>query len=212
MLREVAHEIVAPVLGPRMLRRGPSTRRALALTFDDGPCDLTSDYLDVLDALSVPATFFVVGEAAARAPNKLANYVARGHQVASHGLDHRRFPELSTRELAAQLRRTDELLAPYTRALRWVRPPYGALSARSLAQVVLSGYTIALWSFDAVDYRVGSPDELIERCRPERLIAGDVLLLHEGERATLAALPSLIRNARASGFEFVTMADLFDLA
>src|SRR5690606_38609609 len=38
--------------------------KCVALTFDDGPSAYTSQLVDTLDSLDVPATFFVVGQAA----------------------------------------------------------------------------------------------------------------------------------------------------
>ena len=45
----------------RVYWRGPVDQRRIALTFDDGPEDLTEAYLDCLDQHGVPATFFVMG-------------------------------------------------------------------------------------------------------------------------------------------------------
>ena len=42
---------------PGVLRRGSPTAKRVALTFDDGPDDMTERYLDLLDKLGVPATF-----------------------------------------------------------------------------------------------------------------------------------------------------------
>src|SRR5258706_9567186 len=41
--------------------RGSRSRRAIALTFDDGPSESTGRLLDLLHRLGIPATFFVCG-------------------------------------------------------------------------------------------------------------------------------------------------------
>ena len=79
---------------PGLLRRGPSASKRVALTFDDGPDGMTSRYLELLDDLGVPATFFVLGELAAKHPDLVRDYLRRGHQVAGHGYDHTRFTKL----------------------------------------------------------------------------------------------------------------------
>ncbi len=194
----------------RLLRRGPQDRRRVALTFDDGPCPMTIELLDLLDQLNVPATFFVVGDRAEKYPELLAEYVRRGHQVAAHGFDHQRFTALSVVELDDQLRRT-ELAIGLQRTLHpWVRPPYGALSVTSLAQLAGTGRVIAMWSFDSEDYTRRDPNDLIERCSPTAIAAGDVVLFHEEQTWTCAALPKIVEQLRTAGFEFATMADLFD--
>ncbi len=91
----------------------------------------------------------------------------------------------------------------------WVRPPHGELDATSLVRLLSAGYTIALWSVDAHDYDDHDPRALAERCSPKRVGPGDVLLLHEGQQWTLEAIPRIVTALHASGYECVTMHDLF---
>ncbi len=193
----------------RILRRGPDHARRVALTFDDGPDPLTPAYLDALDRLGVPATFFIMGDRTADAPHHVREYLRRGHQVAAHGWDHQAFPKLSIGELRWHLRRTEAVLGPRPTERPWVRPPYGALSVRSAAQILAEGFTIALWSFESGDHHVASADELVARVPPDKVSPGDVILMHEGHATTLEALPAIVGNLHAAGFECVTMADLF---
>src|SRR6266478_398525 len=48
--------------------RGSRRRRAIALTFDDGPSEGTGRLLDLLNRLQIPATFFVCGVNVRRLP------------------------------------------------------------------------------------------------------------------------------------------------
>lgn len=193
----------------RILRRGPAEARRVALTFDDGPDELTPAYLDMLDRLGVSATFFVMGDRSADAPHRLRDYQRRGHQIAGHGWDHRAFPTLSPGELRWHLRRTEDVLGPRPTERPWVRPPYGALSVRSLAQVLAEGFTVAMWSFESGDHEVATADELVARVTPAAVQPGDVILLHEGHQTTIDALPRIVGNLHAAGYECVTMHDLF---
>ena len=90
---------------PGVLRKGPADSKRVALTFDDGPDRMTGKYLELLDDLGVPATFFVCGERAVEHPDLIREYLRRGHQVANHGFDHESFPKLSRRALRARSRR-----------------------------------------------------------------------------------------------------------
>jgi peptidoglycan/xylan/chitin deacetylase (PgdA/CDA1 family) len=205
-LRNAALDALGPT---RLIRRGPGTARRVALTFDDGPQPLTGAYLETLDRLGVPATFFLMGDLTAPHPEVVRDYQRRGHQVASHGWDHTAFPRLGPRALRDQLRRTDAVLGPQPAGRAWVRPPYGAISARVLAQLVTAGYTVALWSFDSFDHEVRDVDGLVARCDPDAIAPGEVLLFHEGQPWTLAALPAIVGRLRDAGYECVTMFDLF---
>jgi len=194
---------------PGCLRRGPTTTRRVALTFDDGPDDYTERYLDRLDDLGVPATFFLCGAAADARPQLVREYLRRGHQVANHGYDHAAFPTLNRRQLLDQCVRTEQALGGQVSGRPWVRPPHGALDAGSMITLLSSGYTIALWSVDSCDYGERDPAVLAQRCSPPNVGAGDVLLFHEGQPWTLDALPRIVTALHASGYECVTMHDLF---
>ena len=194
---------------PGLLRRGPTHPRRVALTFDDGPDHLTGRYLDVLDQLGVPATFFVLGAAAVARPEAIRDYMRRGHQVASHGFDHTRFTKLGRRALLDQCLRTERALGGQLSGRPWVRPPHGSLDATSLVNLLVSGYTVAMWSLDACDYSDHDAASIVRRCSPANVTAGDVLLFHEGQQWTLDAIPPIVQALHADGYEFVTMHDLF---
>lgn len=192
---------------PGVRRRGPTASRRVALTFDDGPDHLTERYLEVLDDLGVPATFFVLGALASARPDLVREYRRRGHQIAGHGYDHTRFNKLGRRELLDQCARTEATLGGQLSGRPWVRPPHGALDTSSLLQLVTSGYTVAMWSLDSRDYGTTDADEVVRRCAS--VSAGEVILLHEGQQWTIDALPRIVAGIQAAGLECVTMHDLF---
>jgi peptidoglycan/xylan/chitin deacetylase (PgdA/CDA1 family) len=190
-----------------LVRRGPPTPRRVALTFDDGPDPLTEQYLDVLDRHGVFATFFLVGKACASRYEDLLEIVRRGHEVASHGYTHRKFPNLRHHEIMAELGGTAAILPP-TPDWRLVRPPQGATSVRSLVSCARAGYTTVLWSLDSDDCRLHTPDAVAARCAPEFCAPGEIILLHEGQRWTLEALPMIIDRLRDDGYVLVTLSEL----
>jgi peptidoglycan/xylan/chitin deacetylase (PgdA/CDA1 family) len=194
---------------PGCLRRGPAHARRVSLTFDDGPDHMTGQFLDVLDQLGVPATFFLLGGSVAALPGTMREYLRRGHQIASHGYDHQRFTQLGRRELLDQCARTEQVLGGQATGKPWVRPPHGALDASSLLTLLTAGYTVAMWTLDACDYSDHDPVSLAARCSPEVVQPGEVILLHEGQSWTLAALPRIVGSLQDAGYEFVTMQDLF---
>ncbi|HEU0035750.1 MAG TPA: polysaccharide deacetylase family protein [Kofleriaceae bacterium] len=194
---------------PGLLRRGPTAAKRIALTFDDGPDELTLRYLDKLDELGVPATFFLIGTNADARPDLVREYLRRGHQVASHGYDHTRFTELGWHALGEQCERTEQALKGQISGRPWVRPPHGSLDTASIVRLLAGGYTVALWSLDSCDYGDKDPVSLAERCAPSKIAPGEVLLFHEGQPWTLEALPRIITPLHAAGYEFVTMHDLF---
>jgi peptidoglycan-N-acetylglucosamine deacetylase len=184
-------------------------RKRVALTFDDGPDAMTPQYLDVLRRLEVRATFFLVGESAARAPGMVREYVRRGHEVGSHGWTHAVFTGMPRHRLADELTRTAAAL-PRCAGRPLVRPPRGSLSATSIFRLAKAGYTTVLWSVDSDDCRVTDAQAVQRRVAPERLAPGDVVLLHEQQPWTLAALPAVVGALREDGWELVTVRELME--
>ena len=92
----------APLFG--RVARSRQTAASFALTFDDGPdprfTPLISSYLA---DRGHRATFFVLGKAAAAHPDVLAKVAADGHEIASHGNDHRLLAFSSPRVIDEQL-------------------------------------------------------------------------------------------------------------
>jgi peptidoglycan/xylan/chitin deacetylase (PgdA/CDA1 family) len=205
-LREAMFDAVP---GGRLLWRGPSTVKRVALTFDDGPDAMTVEYLDVLDRLGVPGTFFIMGDMSERRPDLVREYMRRGHQIAAHGYDHQNFVDLSGAQLDQQLVKTDAAIGPQPVGRPWVRPPYGAFDPRVLAHIASRGWAVALWSLDSEDYQSENPEAIVKRCDAAHVRPGEVILFHESHRSTLVALPRIVESLHSAGYECVTMADLF---
>jgi peptidoglycan/xylan/chitin deacetylase (PgdA/CDA1 family) len=178
----------------------------VALTFDDGPDAMTSDYLAVLSDLGVRATFFLVGSRCAEHPGMVAEIRDAGHELAIHGYTHRRFTTLAPKEIEDELGRTRELLPASRRAL--VRPPHGAVSFRSLFACVRGGFTTVMWSHDSGDARTESSDDVVHAFERGVVEPGDISLLHEGQPWTLHALPRIVARLKDEGHAPVTVGEL----
>lgn len=70
----------------------------------------TRRLLALFDEAGVKATFFVLGVVAEEFPDLVREIAAEGHEVASHGYDHRKVFELSPEAFGEDLRRTKGLL------------------------------------------------------------------------------------------------------
>jgi peptidoglycan/xylan/chitin deacetylase (PgdA/CDA1 family) len=208
-----------PIGGPvvtRLPRRKEYARgdaaaaAAVALTFDDGPHPATSPrLLDLLRAHDARATFFVLGERAARYPEIVRRMAREGHALGIHGLRHRTLVLQSAREIERDLREARRLIeaAAGARPVRLLRPPYGFKSV-TLARVARSlGLTVVAWSVDPRDYDPIPPDLLLARVRA-RMRPGSIVLLHERRDAetTLEALPAVLGLCRDRGWRCVSLA------
>jgi peptidoglycan/xylan/chitin deacetylase (PgdA/CDA1 family) len=197
--------------GPEAREPGPRPGKGrIALTFDDGPDELTEGYLTALDGFGARATFFVVGELCAAHPDLVSRIAARGHELAGHGYTHRRFPTLSAAELRDELVRTAALLPPPSVGRRpLVRPPHGAVSVASILTCARAGFTTALWSHDSGDWCTERPEDVLAAFEQEEASrSGAIVLLHEGQTWTLEALPRILGRLKEAGHELVTVGEL----
>lgn len=70
----------------------------------------TDRVLALFDRAQVKGTFFTLGWVAERAPGLIRRIIAAGHELASHGYDHKRVFTLTASEFAADLARTRAIL------------------------------------------------------------------------------------------------------
>ena len=190
---------------------GRRNRRLLALSFDDGPADLTPTILDLLAAHGARATFFVIGERIGGREQVLARAVVEGHEIGNHTLTHRRLNELNQDEIELELRTTSGLVERAAGvAPRLFRPPYGfaGLAAHPVAQRL--GMTVVRWTSIVNDWEGAGADE-IAGAALEGVAPGAVIVLHDGggdRRATLLAVERLLPQLEARRYELVTVSEL----
>lgn len=173
------------IFGPTLLH-GPGRRRQIALTFDDGPDPVaTPKVLQVLARHGVRATFFVIGERAARYPEVVAAIAQAGHQIESHSHRHSWWTAFTPRtRLAAELLQAQAAIASASgRAPRWLRPPIGILSPEIVAAAERVGLRLCAWSCKARDglARTSVESALARLCAG--LHPGAILLLHDAAEA-----------------------------
>jgi peptidoglycan/xylan/chitin deacetylase (PgdA/CDA1 family) len=184
-------------------------RRAVALTFDDGPhAEGTPAVLEALAAAGATATFFLVGEQVSARPALARAIADAGHEIALHGYRHTLLLRRRTSSLREDLERATAVIEEATgRAPRLYRPPYGVFSSGALELVRARGLRPLLWSRWGRDWERRASPASIARRATCALGPGDVVLLHDSDayssagswRRTAAALPSVLAAIAALG-------------
>jgi peptidoglycan-N-acetylglucosamine deacetylase len=174
-------------LGPN-LRRLPASaieKRQLALTIDDGPDpDITPRVLDLLDATSIKATFFCIGERVVRHAALAREIVARGHAIENHSYRHRHnFSLLGPRGFDRELAAAQAAIADTVGIEpRFFRAPAGLRNVFLQGALERHDLTLTSWTRRGFDTVRRDPRQVADRLIAG-LAAGDILLLHDGHAA-----------------------------
>jgi len=211
----------------KTLVAGAPTEREVALTFDDGPNPPYTDrILDVLKAERAPATFFVVGRAAAAYPATLRRIVHEGHAIGNHTWDHPHMIVESPAAMRVELLRTDATIYRITGVHTYLmRPPFGARDFAVIGEAHKLGYRVVMWSVPLPQDWEQPGDATIAKRVVDNVSDGSIIVLHDGNRGILCAhehLPSqecdrnqdvaatreIIDTLRSRGFRFVTIPQL----
>jgi peptidoglycan/xylan/chitin deacetylase (PgdA/CDA1 family) len=202
-----------------IVERGASGRPEIALTFDagEGP-GYTAEILDVLDHYGISGSFGVTGQWAEKNPELLRRIVNEGHMLINHTYDHRSWTGESTGtapltapERREEVDRTDAIIRSLTGydPAPYFRFPYGDYDRTSLEVLHDAGYDVTLWyTCDTLAWNGATVDQIAVRCGTGRLGAGDIVLMHVVQPADYQALPVLIQDYLAHGYELVTMEEL----
>lgn len=219
---------------PTVIDHGPTDRRAIALTFDSNLTDAMIRELDEgrvasfdnvavideLDAMHVPATFFLAGLWMERYPDTTARLAADPlFELGSHSYSHRAFHTpcyglggLPVDEMAADVMHSFEVLRRFTdHPVPYFRFPGDcydrtALAAIAPTHVAVIGVDVA--SGDAFGTSVPAiVDTVLSQAHN-----GSIVVMHVtgGNTAPLTAdaLPDIVNGLRARGYALVTVTDL----
>jgi peptidoglycan/xylan/chitin deacetylase (PgdA/CDA1 family) len=195
--------------------RGPRERRALALTFDDGPSEDTPRILEILDRHGVPATFFQCGANVERLPAIARAVRAAGHEIGNHSHTHPLSCLHTPGFIAADLARAQQAIELHTGARPvWYRAPFGVRWFGMRAAQRRLGLKAVMWTAIGYDWKLKA-DEIIERVMPG-ISPGAILCLHDGRelrvrpeiRETVGALQGLLPRLLDQGYTFETVSRL----
>jgi peptidoglycan-N-acetylglucosamine deacetylase len=144
--------------------------------------------------------------------------VAEGHLLINHTYDHASFTgyspgtaPLGPEERRREIERTEGVIAGVAGVglKPYFRPPYGDYDPAMLTQLGQLGYGYSvMWTVDSLGWNGYTAAQIIARCT-SRAAPGAILLFHVGAASQdAAALPELIRQLRAAGYSFGTVADV----
>jgi len=189
----------------------PLKDNEVVITFDDGPLPPYTDIiLDTLASQCVKATYFLVGQMAHAYPSIVRRIYNEGHTIGTHSQNHpRAFERLSRqrveREVDGGINSVTAALGDANALSPFFRiPGFGRTTA---IERFLEGKQLVIWSAD-VDtddwWRGSSPEAIVQRAMRRLNAKGrGIILMHDIHRKTAMALPILLKELKANGYNVV---------
>ena len=164
-----------------------SSKKNIALTFDDGPHPVhTPEILDILAEYGIKATFFVIGENATWYGDLVKTEYESGHEIGNHTYSHHmNLKKLSYDGICAEIENAENVIYE----------------------------NIECWSVDTRDWAHTPTDEIVKNVLSS-VKEGDIILFHDyvsGESPTPAALKQIIPTLLDEGYNFVTVSELMTM-
>jgi peptidoglycan/xylan/chitin deacetylase (PgdA/CDA1 family) len=205
-----------------------SSDKTIALTFDGGANEpYTSEILNILSSYNIKATFFVVGENAELYPDVVKKIISDGNVIGNDSYSYDANHALTSFGVKDMERAEDAIFNVAGVKPHLYCPPYGKKSPWELDGVKDAGMIEVTWNVSANDQHTvayfGKPtpeeyaSEVVKDAKP-----GGIILLHDGdgvlhnspksdESITVQALPLIIEQLKAQGYQFVTVPTLLNV-
>ncbi len=203
-------------LGGRVWNVIPTHAKVVALTFDAGAnADGVASILSTLGKQHVPATFFLTGNFTSSFPAQ-AKAMATAGRVGDHSVSHPYFTKLTDAQIRQQVLGAQQTIRTVTGAnpSPWFRFPYGDYNTHTVSVVNSTGFVPVGWTVDTLGWEGTSGGITVAKIVSRvlgSLQPGQIVLMHCGSNPTdhstldANALPAVISQLRARGYQFVTL-------
>ncbi len=188
---------------------GSKESKTIYLTFDEGyEAGYTPKILEVLKENDVKAAFFITAHYLNTEEDLVKQMIDGGHIVGNHTVNHKSMPALSEEEIRKEV--MDLHTAIYEKfgyEMKYIRPPKGEFSEKSIKYTNTLGYKTVMWSFAYEDWNEKKqPDE--EKAKKkilDNLHNGEIMLLHGNSKTNTNILDTIIKEAKNMGYQFKSL-------
>lgn len=188
---------------------GKGTEKSIYLTFDSGyEAGYVGNILDVLKQNDVKATFFITSHYLNTASDLVERMINEGHIVGNHTVNHKSMPSISDQEIENEVMQLHKAVyEKFNYEMKYIRPPRGEFSARTLKKCEQLGYKTVMWSFAYCDWdEKKQPNlETAKKMIIENLHSGEIMLLHSNSKTNSEILDTILKEAKNQGYEFNTL-------
>lgn len=187
-------------------------KNIVALTFDDGPTEITPEILNLLEKHHQKATFFCIGKQIEMYPETAKNIVAQGHVIANHTFTHtNKMGFLSRKEVFSEIASTQKIIEEVSgNSPNLFRPPFGVTNPNIAWACKENRVEVIGWNIRSLDTVIESEDKILDRIL-NRLEKGSIILLHDTSTKTLNVLERLLIIMEQKQIQSVTVDELLNI-
>lgn len=188
---------------------GNSNDKYIYLTFDEGyEAGYTTKILETLKENNVKATFFITAHYLNTQPELVKQMIDEGHIIGNHTVNHKSMPDLTEEKIKKEV--MDLHTAIYEKfqyEMKYIRPPMGEFSEKTLNVTNSLGYKTVMWSFAYEDWNEDKQPE--ETSAKQKILDnvhnGEIMLLHGNSKTNTNVLGDIIKEIKNMGYEFKSL-------
>ena len=188
---------------------GNSEKPYIYLTFDSGyEAGYTKKILEVLKKNQVPATFFVTAHYVNSEPDLIKQMIDEGHIIGNHTANHKSMPEISNEQIKEEVMNLhSSLYEKFGYEMKYMRPPKGEFSERTLSITDSLGFKTVMWSFAYVDWnddKQPSKEDAMKKII-SNLHNGEIMLLHATSKTNSEIMGEMVDKIKEEGYEIKSL-------
>ena len=129
-------------------------------------------------------------------------------KLGNHTVNHKSMPDLGDEKVKSEIMELHKTIyEKYGYEMKYMRPPKGEFSQRTLQLTGTVGYKTVMWSFAYEDWNENKqPDEEKSKTKIiNNLHNGEIMLLHGNSKTNTNILDSIINEAKNMGYEFKSL-------
>ena len=188
---------------------GNNISKKIYLTFDAGyEAGYTEKILEVLKQNDVKACFFITAHYVNTKPELVQKMIDEGHIIGNHTVNHKSMPDINLETIKKEVMDLHtSIYQKFGYEMKYIRPPKGEYSERTVAYTNTLGYKTIMWSFAYDDWDENKQGR--ESYGKDKILKnvhnGEIMLLHSTSKDNANILDECIKETKKMGYEFKSL-------
>ena len=188
---------------------GNKESKSVYLTFDEGyEAGYTEQILQILKQNNVKAAFFITAHYVNTNAELVQKMIEEGHVIGNHTVNHKSMPSLTLEQIKEEVMNLHTAIYnQFGYEMKYIRPPKGEYSEKTVAYCNTLGYTTVMWSFAYDDWNENAQkgETYAKKKILDNIHNGAVILLHGNSKDNTNVLDTCIKEIKNMGYELKSL-------